>query len=67
MRATRTLQFIRGENAMATQARRRLVNCCICVGQTRCLVVYTITATKLLAPDYVVDLGITLIKNLTFH
>ena len=29
--------------------------------------VYTINATKLLAPDYVVDLGITPSRNLTFH
>ena len=29
--------------------------------------VYTINVTKLLAPDYVVDLGITLSRNLTFH
>ena len=29
--------------------------------------IYTIKATKLLAPDYVIDLGITQSKNFTFH
>ena len=29
--------------------------------------VYIINATKLLAPDYVIDLGITLSKNFIFH
>ena len=31
------------------------------------MLVYTINATKLLAPDYVIDLGITLSKNLSFQ
>ena len=37
------------------------------LGRANPMFVYTINATKLLAPDYVVDLGITLSRNLTFH
>ena len=37
------------------------------LGRANPMFVYTINATKLLAPDYVADLGITLSRNLTFH
>ena len=37
------------------------------LGRANPMFVYTIKATKLLAPDYIVHLGITLSRNLTFH
>ena len=36
-------------------------------GEANPMFVYTINTTRLLAPDYVTDLGIILFKNLTFH
>ena len=37
------------------------------LGRADPMFVYTINATKLLVTGYVIDLGVTLSKNLTFH
>ena len=50
------------------QLKQDLDKCLVLhLGRANPKFVFTINATKLLAPDYVVDLGITLSKNLTFH
>ena len=54
--------------SMLWQLKLNIDKCLVLLlGRANPMFVYTINATKLLAPDYVIDLGITLSKNLTFH
>ena len=53
---------------MLWQLKLNIDKCLVLLlGRAYPMFVFTVNATKLLAPDYVIDLGITLSKNLTFH